>query len=157
MAVVFISPKQRQRMFIIAIAAVFLVIMIAISLGVFMSKPKEVSNLANFSKPKVIVNMSIFDSDEFKILKVPEDMNIRYSYKANDQKGKQQIGYVAAVSEAEAKKYLEDKGWKVLELKEIEPGRDNPFTPYYQAASVSSPASTETNVKTSQNVKTSTK
>ena len=132
MAVVFISPKQRQKMFFMGITIMFLLFLAVISLGVFLSKPKEVSFGLVFNKPKVNIDMKVFDSDQFKNLQQFSQIEIQYSYKALTKDGKQKTGFISAVSIDQAKEMLEGLGLTVSELKEAEIGRDNPFTPYYQ-------------------------
>lgn len=132
MAVVFISPKQRQKVFFIGITVIFLLFLLIISLGVFSSKPKEVSPVLVFNKPKVSIDMSIFDSDQFKNLQPFTQMQTQYSYIAVDKDNKPVTGSISAVSQDEAKTILEGMGLTVSEIKQVEIGRDNPFIPYYQ-------------------------
>jgi predicted tellurium resistance membrane protein TerC len=132
MAVVFISPKQRQRVFFMGITIMFLLFLLVISLGVFLSKPKEVSPVLVFNKPKVNIDMSIFDSDQFKGLQLFTEMKTQYSYKALTKNNKTETGFISAASIDEAKTLLENMGLRVSEVKEIEIGRNNPFAPYYQ-------------------------
>jgi hypothetical protein len=110
----------------------FLLFLIAISLGVFLSEPKAPSSVLIFNKPKVNINMSVFDSDQFKNLQPFSEMETQYSYKATDKDGKQITGFISAVSKAQAQKILEDGGLMVTDLRELEIGRENPFIPYYQ-------------------------
>lgn len=132
MAVVFISPKQRQKMFFIGITAVFLLFLAILSSGVFMSKPKEVSSALVFNKPKVSIDMSIFDSEQFISLQPFVEMETQYSYSATTKNRRTQTGFISAVSLEEAKTKLESSGLSVAEVKEVEAGRVDPFTPYYQ-------------------------
>lgn len=152
MAVVFISPKQRQKMFFIGITVVFLLFLILISLGVFLSKPQEVSPVLVFNKPKVNIDMTIFDSDQFKNLQSFPEMETQYSYNAVTKNNKPQAGFIPAVSIDQAKTILESEGLNVSEIKEAQIGRDNPFTPYYQISVAPSSA-----VKTTTQTKTATK
>ena len=139
MAVVFISPKQRQKMFFIGITVMFLLFLVVISLGVFLSKPKEVSPVMVFNKPKVNIDMKIFDSDQFKNLQPFPEMETQYSYKAFTKDNKPETGFISAVSIDQAKAILKSMGLNVSEVKEAEIGRDNPFAPYYP--SVTTPTS----------------
>jgi len=132
MAVVFISPKQRQRTFFMIITVIFLLFLVFVSLAVFFSKPKEVLQALVFNKPKVNIDMSIFDSDQFKGLQPLTEMEIQYSYTAVNRANKTETGFISAASIDQARKALEDRGLTVSELKEAEIGRDNPFIPYYQ-------------------------
>jgi hypothetical protein len=142
-AVVFISPAHRQKMFFMGITMVFLLILIIISLGVFLAKPSEVSTVLVFNKPKVNIDMGVFSSDQFKNLQPFTQMEIQYSYKATTKDGKSVSGFISANSKDEAQSVLTGRGLNVSELKEAEIGRDNPFIPYYQPA----PAPVVTQVK----------
>ena len=119
-------------MFFMGITVIFLLFLIIIFLGVFLSKPKEGTPALIFNKPKVNIDMKIFDSEEFKNLQPLIEMQIQYSYKAATKTNKQQTGFIFAASEEEAKTILEDMGLKVSQLKETEIGRNNPFAAYYQ-------------------------
>jgi len=132
MAVVFISPKQRQKMFFLGITAAFLLVIIIISLMVFLSEPKEVAPALVFNKPKVNINMDVFGEEQFKSLVPFSEMHTQYSYKAASEDGEEQAGFISAVSLEEARSMLEDIGLRVIELEEADIGRENPFTPYYE-------------------------
>jgi predicted tellurium resistance membrane protein TerC len=129
MAVVFISPKQRQKMFLVGIATVFLLFLIVVSFGVFLSKPKEIQTPLVFNKPKINIDMKVFDSEQFKNLQPLQNIEMQFSYKGLKDK-KSLTGIISAASLEQARKILEDMGLTVTELKEIEIGRENPFTPY---------------------------
>ncbi|MCX6720936.1 MAG: hypothetical protein NTW11_03985 [Candidatus Staskawiczbacteria bacterium] len=132
MAVVFISPRQRQKMFFLGITAMFLLLLVVISLGVFMSKPSGGSFAVVFNRPKVNIDMSVFSTDQFKNLLPLPEMQIQYNYTATDQNKKQKSGFIMSVSIDQAKADLEAIGLVVNDIKEAEIGRTNPFTPYYQ-------------------------
>lgn len=142
MAVVFISPKQRQRTFFIGITVMFLLFLAVIFFGVFLSAPTGTSPVLVFNKPKVSIDMSIFNSDQFKNLQPFAKMQTQYSYTATLKsavgQAKQETGFITADSIDQAKTILQGMGLEVSQIKEAEIGRDNPFTPYYQA--VASPA-----------------
>lgn len=118
-------------MFFLAITIITLLFLTAISLGVFLSKPDESSVVLVFNKPKVNIDMGVFDLDQFKDLQEFSEMKIQFSYKAVDNKKKPQTGFVSASSEDEARASLKAQGLTVSEIKEVETGRDNPFIPYY--------------------------
>ena len=132
MAVVFISPKRRQKMFFIGITILFLLFLSAISLGVFLAKPNDIVPVLTFNEPKVNIDMGIFDTDQFKNLQPLPGMQMQYNYQATSRDGKLKIGFVSASSFDEARTTLENQGLVVSQLKEVEPGRNNPFTPYAQ-------------------------
>ncbi|MCX6719853.1 MAG: hypothetical protein NTV36_01985 [Candidatus Staskawiczbacteria bacterium] len=132
MAVVFISPKKRQKTLMLVIIGGFLVLLIIISSGVLLSPPKEVSPELIFNKPKVDINIKIIDSDQFKNLQAFTEMDVQYIYEARTADKKQKTGSVTAVSEDEARAMLESMGLTVTKLEKSKVGRDNPFIPYYQ-------------------------
>lgn len=142
-------------MFFLVITAVLALFLIIISLVVFLSGPKEVSPTLVFNKPKINIDMKVFDSDQFKKLQPPVEMEIQYSYKAITADKKNQTGFISAVSEEKARAALTNMGLTVTDIKEIEIGRDNPFTPYFQTVSTSTPSQTTTPAKTP--AKTTTK
>jgi len=147
MAVVFISPKQRQKTFFIGITAIFLLFLVIISLGIFTSGPKEVSSSLVFNKPKVDIDMKFFDSDQFKNLQTFTQMEKQYVYTFMDKNNAKQTGYISAVSEADAGTILKGMGINTSNIKEAETGRDNPFTPYYSTAVPTKTAKTTTTKK----------
>jgi hypothetical protein len=132
MAVVFISPKQRQKMFFMGITILFLLFMGFISLSVFVAKPKEVSTGLVFNKPKVNIDMSIFETEQFRTLGEFTHMQNQYSYTVSTQDGKKKTGYIQAETLEEAEKKLIDQGYIVDEIQLAKIGRTNPFTPYYK-------------------------
>lgn len=134
MAVVFISPKKRQKMFFLGITAIFFVFLLFVSISVFLAKPAEVAQTLVFNKPKVSIDLGIFDSDQFKKLKSYTGMEIQYSYKAVAEDNIIKTGFISAESEEKARTTLTNMGLTVSEIKEVEVGRSNPFTPYYSAS-----------------------
>ena len=132
MAVIFISPKKRQKAFFVVITAVFLVFLSTVSLLVILSQPPESSPSYNlvFNKPKVDINMKFLDFQQFKDLEPFPKMSSEFSYKAVTNKGKTEQGTILALSIDEAKKKLESSGLIVVDIAETGLGRENPFMPY---------------------------
>lgn len=128
-------------MFFMGITIMFLLFLVVISLGVFLSSPKKASTLPAFNKPKINIDMSVFDSTQFKNLQPLPGMLMQFSYKAETKDKKIQAGIVYADSMDDAKAILEGRGLTVTALGETEIGRDNPFTPYYQTSAAASSAS----------------
>lgn len=126
-------------MFFTGITVMFLLFLAVIFSGVFLSKPKEFSPMLVFNKPKVNIDMSIFDSEQFKNLQSFPEMQLQYSYKAFTMNGKAENGFMTAVSIDQAREILISRGLTVTEIKEVQIGRDNPFIPYYQLAPVLTP------------------
>jgi hypothetical protein len=129
MAVVFISPKQRQKMFITGITVGVGLFCIIITFIIFFSQPKVVTQGLVLNKPKVSISFKIFDSDQFSSLEPFKEMETQFSYKATID-NKEEEGYISANSIDEAKRILEELGYKVNQIEEAEVGRENPFEPY---------------------------
>ncbi|MDP3882556.1 MAG: hypothetical protein Q8Q48_00685 [Candidatus Staskawiczbacteria bacterium] len=130
MAVVFISPKQRQKTFFLGITIIFLLFLAVVASVVFLSQPKTVARELVFNKPKVNVDISVFDSDQFKNLQLFTEMQMQFKYSATTKENKTVTGLVSALSKEDAIKVLTDAGLMVLRVEENEIGRENPFTPY---------------------------
>ncbi len=131
MAVVFISPKQRQKMFFMGISGIALLFMGAVAIGVFFAPEKQVDQSVVFNEPKISVNTKIFDSDKFKNLVPFSDMEFQYSYTGVDANKKPFSGYISATSPDEAASKLTSQGYSNLNINQVQLGRDNPFAPYY--------------------------
>jgi predicted tellurium resistance membrane protein TerC len=129
MAVVFISPKQRQRVFITGITVAVTLFCVVIAFIVFFSQPKAVSPDVVFNKPKVSINFGIFDSDQFTSLNSFEEMKLQFVYKAMKD-GEEKNGYITAVSLEDERKMLEELGYNIVQLEEAKIGRKNPFETY---------------------------
>ncbi len=129
MAVVFISPKQKQKMFLTGIISGVTLIFIIVALLIMFSKPKETYNEFMFNKPKVTIDFSVFDSEQFKNLEPFSGLKIQFFYKARIN-NEEKEGMISAGSIEDAKKELEDLGYTVILIEETEIGRDNPFEDY---------------------------
>ena len=114
------------------ITIVFILFLVVLSLGVFSSKPNGPSGALVFNKPKVNIDMRVFDSDQFKNLQPLIEMQTQYSYTATTQDKQLQTGFISATSVDQARTILIGMGLSVTGIKEAQIGRDNPFTPYYQ-------------------------
>jgi hypothetical protein len=132
MAVVFISPKQKQKTFFMGITVVFLLFLFVLSLGVFLSKPKEIPITMVFNKPKINIDMQVFDTEQFKGLEPFTKMELQFVYEVRRREEDPIKGFLSANSLEEARKILESLGFSILTIKEADIGRENPFTPYGQ-------------------------
>lgn len=130
MAVVFISPRQKQKKFFLAITALFMLVVAGVSLFVFLSQPSENQAQLVFNKPKVDIDFKVLDSGQFLNLEPFSKMELQFAYHATDEDGKALQGFISAVSAEEAQKKLEASGLKVLDVRESAAGRSNPFIPY---------------------------
>ena len=113
MAVVFISPRKRQRTFFVAITVALLLFLGFISLGVISSKPPKVDSTVVFNSAKINIDMSIFDSVRFKNLKSPPEMGIQFRYKALTKSKRAEEGFISSGSIAQAREKLEGMGLTV--------------------------------------------
>ena len=131
MAVVFISPKKRQKAFFIWITASFASLLILLCLAVFLAQPKEVSPELVFNKPKVNIDFDLLDSEQFKQLEPFVVLQNQFAYSAKTAKGKIVQGVLSANSIDDARKILEGMNLTEINVKESVAGRENPFQPYY--------------------------
>lgn len=136
MAVVFISPKKRQRVFLMGIVAVLAIFVLFVALMVFFSQPKIVASELIFNKPKVNIDFSVFDSQQFKDLILFEDIKVQFYYLATTERQKTIEGFIVAVSMEDARQILEGMNLQIMKLEEAKIGRDNPFIPYYQTENI---------------------
>lgn len=117
-------------MFFVGITVVLLLFMGFIALVVFLAKPQEKAPVLVFNKPKVTINVSVFNLDQFKNLQPFSEIETQYSYSAT-KNNKPAKGFITAVSKDKAVETLEKMGFVILKIQEAEIGRDNPFTPYF--------------------------
>lgn len=132
MAIVFISPKKKQRMFLAGSVAVLILFLITVALIVFLSQPSQEKVQLVFNKPKVNINFSMLESEEFKILEPFSKMELQFRYEARDEDGNPVAGLISAVSEKEAREILKLLKLDVFKVEEVGIGRENPFTPYFE-------------------------
>jgi hypothetical protein len=130
MAVVFISPKKRQKSFFFAITIALVLFLAVMSLWIFLARPNIPAASVAFNKPKITIDLKILDSNQFKDLEHFELMPLQFRYSAENAKKITVSGTISAVSKEDALKVLEQRGLTVNELEEINVGRDNPFVPY---------------------------
>ncbi len=130
MAIVFISPKQRQKTIIFGIIGLVSLILIIIGLGVFLKKPKTIPPERVFKAPKIGINFKILESDQLKNLEAFEKLKKEFNYQGKTEEGKIESGEISAVSQEEAFKSLKELGFSDIVVEEIEIGRENPFVPY---------------------------
>lgn len=131
MAIVFISPKQRQKQFFIGITIAFVLFLLIITSLVFLAKPKAVAPELVFNRPKIDINLQILDSELVKNLEPVVQMDLQFRYSATTNKGVKTSGIITAVSKEEAMKILQAMQLSSIVIKKANIGRENPFTPYY--------------------------
>ena len=131
MAIVFVSPKQRQKMFFLGITILFLLFLSIIGTVVFFSKPKSTPVEQAFIKPKIKINFEVLDLEQVKGSLLMGRIQKEFAYQSVTDKGEEKTGSIFAATTEEAKKILEDSGLISVTLEEVGIGRENPFTPYY--------------------------
>ena len=77
MAVVFISPKKRQRVLFTIIGVMFLIIIVIVYFLVFLVKPVNVGSIPVVNLSKANIDLSIFDSKQFQQLQPFIKLNIQ--------------------------------------------------------------------------------
>ena len=130
MAVVFISPKKKQRRFLMGVGASFLILILIVFFFAFARKPSPAELNITFNKPKVTMNFGIFNTDEFNRLEMFESIPFQFFYIAQDSEEQEVNGIISAESKEEARTALETAGLTVVDLQDVEFGRDNPFIPF---------------------------
>jgi len=130
-AIVFISPKQRQRMFFTGIAACLALIVLIISLMVLFARPAPVKEDLVFNRPKIDIDFSALDSEMVKNFDTVTKIEMQYAYTAENSKGIKTSGIITASSPQEAQKILTEMKFKNIVLRQATAGRNNPFAPYY--------------------------
>ena len=130
MAIVFISPKERQKVFILGIVVIFVLFIVVISLIIFLAKPKEIPAEMVFRAPKIRINFDVLTSDKIKDLQLLPEIEKEFNYKAKTEKNRDKTGKITASSPEEAEEILTALGLSKITLEEIKGGRENPFSPY---------------------------
>lgn len=134
MAIVFISPKAKRKIFFRAAAMLVFLILIVFSV-VFLIIESLNAKLANLAPPPaatsgVAINFTIIDSPKVLDLEPFLGPKMEFTYLVEDNNGKQIQGNILAISKEDAKTLLEEAGFKVVSLKEIKIGRNEPFVAY---------------------------
>ncbi|MBU4204589.1 hypothetical protein KKE19_00195 [Patescibacteria group bacterium] len=132
MAIVFISPKEKQKVFILGIAGLFVLFVIVISLIVFLAKPKEIPAELVFKAPKIRINFDVLISNEIRNLEFFPEMEKEFNYTARTESGQEKSGNISAPSSEKAIEILTALNLSNITLEEIKIGRTNPFSPYYE-------------------------
>ncbi len=141
MAIVFISPIEKQRVFFGRLAVLLIVFLIItfliIFLPGFLNKTQNISTKISFNKygtmadnSNITINFDIIDSNKVKNLKPFDILETEFAYIVQDKNGRQITGNISAVTKDYAQKLLEESDFKVLSLKEISIGRNEPFVSY---------------------------
>jgi len=84
MAVIFISPKKRQRVFFTIITAIFILFVVAVYFAVFLAKPVAVVQISSANLSKANIDMSVFDSKQFQALQPFLELDVQASKAGRD-------------------------------------------------------------------------
>ncbi|MDO8530203.1 MAG: hypothetical protein Q7S10_02245 [bacterium] len=136
MAIIFVSPKRKQKAFTWSITAALILFLFIISLMIF--PPQFKNKLLNISSqegavviPTVKIDFTTINSERVQGLEPFELVETEFDYIGEDQAGQKISGKISAQSLQLAKEALEATGLKVLSLTEANIGRNEPFIPYY--------------------------
>jgi hypothetical protein len=132
MAIVFISPQRRQRVLIFAVIGFFLLAMVIIALAVYLAKPRVARPEEYFTAPAIRINWGVLKSDQVTNLEAVPAIKKEFQFNAKAPNGTTKTGIVSASSEEEATQALKNLNLTSIVLSELKPGRQNPFSPYYQ-------------------------
>ncbi|MBI2050086.1 MAG: hypothetical protein HYT35_01355 [Candidatus Staskawiczbacteria bacterium] len=130
MAIVFVSPKQRQKVFFLGITVLFLLVLFVVGAIVFFAKPLPAPVEQVFVKPKININLEVLDLEQVKGSALMGRVQREFIYQAVGDKNEQKSGSIFVASIEEARKILEDSGLLSITLQEALVGRSNPFAPY---------------------------
>ena len=134
MAIVLIKSKKQQGPLFWGIVLVVVLVLAGVSLVTFF--PQLLTNSqppapgASYDASEVTLNTSIMDSDKVKKLAPFVALETTFAYVVQDKEGSQIVGTISAASVASARGVLEDSGFKVISLKEVNTGRPEPFISY---------------------------
>ncbi len=130
MAIVFISPRKKQKILIFSTIGLISLILISIGLGVFLIKPKIIPPEQVFIPPEIEINFGIFESDQLKNLELFGKIETEFNYQGSTKTGEIQSGRILASSQEKAIELLEQFGLFEIILEEMPIGRINPFVFY---------------------------
>ena len=136
MAIVFISPRKKQKILIFSTIGLISLILMSIGLGVFLIKPKIIPPEQVFTPPEIEINFEIFESDQLKNLEPFGKIETEFNYQGNTRTGEIQSGRILASSQEKAIELLEQFGLSGIILEEMPIGRINPFV-FYETSPLS--------------------
>ncbi len=134
MAIVFISPKARERFFLRMVLLSVVLVLATVSLVLFITfvldgnQNSAVNQVG--SQPNIAINMNIVNSDQVKNLNPFYDLQTEFSYVVADKNGKQTQGNISAATKEDAQALLQQSGYTIISLDEATVGRSDPFVSY---------------------------
>ena len=134
MAIVFISPKAKRKVFLrLAIMLVFLAVVVFLLVFIIVGS----LNMKRTSLPKatiptsdIAINFDVIDSPKVLSLEPFVSQETEFTYMVKDDSGKEIQGAIFAASKENAKILLEEAGFTVVSLEEMKIGRSEPFVAY---------------------------
>lgn len=131
MAIVFVSPRKRKRIFfwIISISLIVLLAIVA-----FIAFPPEFRNTfvdvpttTYTVKPKININFDLLDSDQVKGLLEFSEIPVQFNYTATDINKQEVSGSITSFSKEDAISVLKQQGLEVTNIEQAGIGRNEPF------------------------------
>lgn len=150
MAIVFISPKKRQMLFISLIAGFFILVLGGIGLDVYLTKPQAAKTEEYFVSPAIKINWDVLKSDQLTNLEPMPEIQQDFQFSAKTSKGLTKTGIISAGSQDEATQILKGLNLLSITLSELKPGRANPFVPYYQVVAPPQNNTAKTNTQSNK-------
>lgn len=136
MAIVFISPKKKQRLIFWAFSLGLVLVLMLISAVSLLPEIKNeltiVPEQSSVAAPDVSIDFTIIDSQKIKDLESFDGVAMDFSYQAKDAAGKSVSGQISAASLDLARQTLEKQGLLVSSIQPVQAGRSDPFNAYYQ-------------------------
>ncbi|MBU3934439.1 hypothetical protein KKC00_00490 [Patescibacteria group bacterium] len=131
MAIVFVSPKEKQKVFLLGIVVLFVLFVSGVSLIIFLAEPKETPAELVFKTPEIKINFDVLALGKIKNLDLLSEIEREFNYTAETEDNEDRTGKIAAPSPEKATQILTAMGLSNIILEEIGGGRVNPFSPYY--------------------------
>lgn len=132
MAIVFISPKNRQKNLLIGIIIFFVLVLVLTTVAVLNSNPSKSSSDAYFKKTVITINYNLLNSKDVQGLEPLPEIQEEYLYTGLSKDKKPVSGKVLAVSEVDAQEKLKEMNVLEAKIEKVSTGRENPFSIYYQ-------------------------
>lgn len=133
MAIVLISTKKKQNRWVRTIT--FLLALVLFSVPLILLNPFWAPDpeIPQVTKPEIRIDTAMINSKKVKQLETFTLLQRDFTYTALNANGKQVSGHVSAVSEQEAQLALEERGLRVILIKHLVVGRQEPFVPYQRS------------------------
>ncbi len=132
MAIVFVSPKEKQKVFLAGIIALVVLVMAVVAAIIILPSLINSNQNSPVGKtpvaPALVINLSVIDSAQVSSLQPFTTVQTEFTYVVKDKKGKQINGNISATSQQEAQSLLEASGFSVVSVSLTQAGNSEPFT-----------------------------